>query len=128
MKKNADSLRKMTRKILEREEALLFPGAARSSQALREIPQQDDYLLRGPFARDRDRIIYSGAFRRYSGKTQVIFFAPLFDEQLSTRSNHAIQVSQVAKTIARMLRLNLDLTGAVAPGARPGSSPLRTRR
>jgi len=70
-----------------------------------------------------DFILYSGAFRRYVGKTQVIYFAASFDEQLSTRSIHTLQVSQIARSIGKALRLNLDLIEAIAIGHDLGHPP-----
>jgi len=79
--------------------------------------------LRGPFARDRDHILYSGSFRRYIGKTQVIYNAASFDEQLANRSIHTLQVSQIARSIGKILRLNLDLIEAIALGHDLGHAP-----
>ena len=79
--------------------------------------------FRPPFALDRDRIIYSGAFRRYTGKTQVVYFASMLDEQLSSRSVHTLSVAQVARTIGRLLRLNEDLIEAIALGHDLGHPP-----
>jgi len=79
--------------------------------------------FRLPFALDRDRIIYSGAFRRYTGKTQVVYFASMLDEQLSSRSIHTISVAQIARTIGSLLKLNLDLIEAIALGHDLGHPP-----
>ena len=79
--------------------------------------------LRGPFALDRDRILYSGAYRRYQGKTQVVYFSNLFDEEMSNRSLHTTYVSQVARTIAKILGLNLELVEAIALGHDLGHTP-----
>jgi dGTPase len=79
--------------------------------------------FRPPFALDRDRIIYSGAFRRYTGKTQVVYFASMLDEQLSSRSIHTLSVAQIARTIGRLLRLNVDLIEAIALGHDLGHPP-----
>ncbi len=85
--------------------------------------KEDNTKLRGPFAIDRDRILYSGAYRRYQGKTQVVYFSNLFDEEMSNRSLHTTYVSQVARTIAKILKLNLDLTEAIALGHDLGHPP-----
>jgi dGTPase len=100
----------------------LSPYATTNSNALRRRAENEN-RFRPPFALDRDRILYSGAFRRYTGKTQVVFFASLLDEQLTSRSIHTISVAQVARTIGRLLRLNLDLIEAIALGHDLGHPP-----
>jgi dGTPase len=85
--------------------------------------KEKDQHYRPPFALDRDRILYSGAFRRYTGKTQVIYFASMLDEQLTSRSLHTISVAQISKTIGRMLSLNTDLIEAIALGHDLGHPP-----
>ena len=109
------------KKILDFEDNNLSPYAIKNSQAIRrrKIP----HSFRGPYSRDRDHILYSGSFRRYIGKTQVIYFATSFDEQLSNRSIHTLQVSQIARTIGKALRLNLDLIEAIAIGHDLGHAP-----
>jgi dGTPase len=77
--------------------------------------------MRTDFQRDRDRILYSNAFRRLKHKTQV-FIAPLSDHFV-TRLTHTLEVSQVARTISRALNLNEDLTEAVALGHDLGHTP-----
>ncbi len=77
--------------------------------------------LRTDFCRDRDRIIHSKAFRRLKTKTQV-FLAPEGDH-FRTRLTHTLEVSQIARTIARALRLNEDLTEAIAMGHDLGHTP-----
>lgn len=77
--------------------------------------------LRTPFQRDRDRIIHSKAFRRLKDKTQV-FIAPELDH-FRTRLTHTLEVCQIARTIARGLRLNEDLTEAIALGHDLGHTP-----
>ncbi len=77
--------------------------------------------LRGEFQRDRDRIIHSKAFRRLMHKTQV-FLSPEADHY-RTRLTHTLEVSQVARTIARALRLNEDLVEAIALGHDLGHTP-----
>jgi len=121
MQFNQKKMEEITNEILSREEQNFSPFATRDSQALRKIPAPD--YLRSNFAKDRDRIIYSGAFRRYIGKTQVFYFANLLDEQISNRSNHAVQVSQIARTIGKMLGINLDLIEAIALGHDLGHTP-----
>jgi len=90
----------------------LDPRAARASASLgREAAETED-SLRTAFQRDRDRVIHSKAFRRLKHKTQV-FLAPEGDHY-RTRLTHTLEVAQVARTAARALRLNEDLTEAVA--------------
>ena len=74
------------------------------------IEPEHDY--RGPFARDRDRILHSSAFRRLSGKMQV--FTGEMGIYHRTRLTHTFEVSSIARTMARVLRLNEDLTEALA--------------
>jgi dGTPase len=113
--------KKLQNKLIETNESRLFGFATRSSQATRLAPETADH--RNPFALDRDRILYSSAFRRYSGKTQVIFFASQRDEMLSSRSIHTLSVAQISRTIGTFLRLNEDLIEAIALGHDLGHSP-----
>ena len=113
--------KKFQMEILQKEDSNLSPFAAKNCDAHRKIPIE--HPLRGPFARDRDHILYSGSFRRYIGKTQVIYNAASFDEQLANRSIHTLQVSQIARSIGRVLGLNLDLIEAIALGHDLGHSP-----
>ena len=103
------------------EEQLLSPYAMRSAQSrgrVREEPQCD---IRTDFCRDRDRIIHCNSFRRLKHKTQV-FLSPMGDHY-RTRLTHTLEVSQIARTIARALRLNEDLTEAIAMGHDLGHTP-----
>jgi dGTPase len=105
----------------EIEERTLHPRACRSVRTrgrLRPLREDD---LRTCFQRDRDRIIHSKAFRRLKHKTQV-FLAPKGDHY-RTRLTHVLEVSQIARTIARALRLNEDLTEAIALGHDLGHTP-----
>jgi len=86
----------------------------------RERPEEPD-LLRTCFQRDRDRIVHSKAFRRLKHKTQV-FLAPEGDHY-RVRLTHTLEVSQIARTVARGLRLNEDLTEAIALGHDLGHTP-----
>ena len=81
----------------------------------------DECNIRTDFQRDRDRIIHSKAFRRLKHKTQV-FLAP-FDDHFRTRLTHTLEVSQIARTISRALKLNEDLTEAIALGHDLGHTP-----
>jgi len=115
---NEESFKK---EILDFEDKYLSPYATKNSEARRE--RETSHPFRGPYSRDRDHILYSGSFRRYIGKTQVIYFAASFDEQLSNRSIHTLQVSQIARTIGKALNLNLDLIEAIALGHDLGHAP-----
>ncbi len=116
-----DFFRKHQKAFIEKTEANLSRFATRSEQARRNNPEPSD--PRSPFALDRDRILYSGAFRRYSGKTQVIYFASQLDEMLSSRSIHTLSVAQVSRTIGKFLGLNQDLIEAIALSHDLGHSP-----
>ena len=110
------------REILEqREERLLAPQAARSAATrgrLRPEPEDD---IRPAYQRDRDRILHCKAFRRLKHKTQV-FFAPTGDHY-RTRLTHTLEVSQIARTIAKSLALHEELTEAIALGHDVGHAP-----
>ncbi len=105
----------------QREEELLSPYAAKSSQTRgREKPISPDDL-RTEYQRDRDRIIHCKSFRRLKYKTQV-FLSPEGDHY-RTRLTHTLEVAQIARTIARALQLNEDLTEAIALGHDLGHTP-----
>ncbi len=110
------------REMLEAEEReILSPYAAFSElSAGRERPEPQD-AVRPVYQRDRDRIIHCKAFRRLKHKTQV-FLAPEGDHY-RTRLTHTLEVSQIARTIAKALRLNEDLTEAIALGHDLGHTP-----
>ena len=104
-----------------REQEVLAPEAAKSAGSrgrLRAEPEDD---VRPAFQRDRDRIIHCKAFRRLKHKTQV-FFAPAGDHY-RTRLTHTLEVSQIARTIAKVLRLHEELTEAIALGHDLGHTP-----
>jgi dGTPase len=105
----------------EREHALLAPGATRSSGAGSRARAEDADPNRTCFERDLDRIQHSRPFRRLAGKCQV-YLAP-DDDHLRTRLTHAIEVGQVATSIARATRLNEALTLASALGHDCGHGP-----
>jgi dGTPase len=112
----------VTREAYEAEEAgRLSPRAALSSASRGRERAEEPDAYRTEFQRDRDRILHSKAFRRLSHKTQV-FFSPEGDHY-RTRLTHTLEVSQIARTIARALRLNEDLTEAVALGHDLGHTP-----
>ena len=78
-------------------------------------------ILRNDYQRDRDRILHSKAFRRLSHKTQVFLAAQ--GDHFRTRLTHTLEVAQIARTIARALSLNEDLTEAIALGHDLGHTP-----
>ena len=102
------------------EEQQLSALAARSWPARRRLPEAD-CGLRSPLQRDRDRIVHCKSFRRLKHKTQV-FVAPEGDHY-RTRLTHTLEVTQVARTVARALRLNEDLTEAIGLGHDLGHPP-----
>ncbi len=117
-----DLLQQIANEKNRQEESILSTYATPNSAAVRRKDEKDIHY-RPPFALDRDRIFYSGAFRRYTGKTQVIYFVSLLDEQLTSRSLHTLSVAQVARTIGRFLSLNTDLIEAIALGHDLGHPP-----
>ena len=109
------------RKRLEEGERQLSRFAAKSRESRgRERPEEPS-PVRTEFQRDRDRIVHSKAFRRLKHKTQV-FIAPAGDHYV-TRLTHVLEVSQIARTIARALNLNEDLTEAIGLGHDLGHTP-----
>ncbi|MEA5060194.1 MAG: deoxyguanosinetriphosphate triphosphohydrolase [Clostridia bacterium] len=109
------------RHVEELEERFLSPYAARASKSKgREYPLEE-CPVRTAFMRDRDRIIHCKSFRRLKHKTQV-FLSPVGDHY-RTRLTHTLEVNQIARTIARGLRLNEDLTEAIALGHDLGHTP-----
>jgi dGTPase len=87
------------------------------------LKEETTDFMRSAFAMDRDRILYSGAYRRYHGKTQVFSFTNLFDEEMTNRNLHTTYVSQISRTIGKNLGLNLELIEAIALGHDLGHSP-----
>lgn len=105
----------------QQEDQRLSPLAVRSAQSKGRERPLEPCPLRTDFQRDRDRIIHSKSFRRLKFKTQV-FLAPEGDH-FRTRLTHTLEVAQVARTLARALRLNEDLTEAIALGHDLGHTP-----
>ncbi len=105
----------------ENEKKILSPLATFSSQSRGRLKKEPECDIRTAFQRDRDRIIHSQSFRRLKHKTQV-FLAPSGDHY-RTRLTHTLEVSQIARTIARALQLNEDLTEAIALGHDLGHTP-----
>ncbi|MCI8913880.1 MAG: deoxyguanosinetriphosphate triphosphohydrolase [Lawsonibacter sp.] len=107
--------------LQEREKAALSPLACRSAQSRGRTRPEEECDVRTPFQRDTDRIVYSKAFRRLKHKTQV-FLQPEGDHY-RTRMTHTLEVSRIARTMARALFLNEDLTEAIALGHDLGHTP-----
>ncbi len=105
----------------QRERDILAPQAARSADSRGRLRPEAEDDVRPAFQRDRDRIIHSKAFRRLKHKTQV-FFSPTGDHY-RTRLTHTLEVSQIARTIAKVLRLHEELTEAIALGHDLGHTP-----
>lgn len=102
------------------EEAHLAPAGTRSAIAMR-AREEEPSSVRTAFQRDRDRIIHTKSFRRLMHKTQV-FIAPAGDH-FRTRLTHTLEVTQIARTIGRALRLNEDLIEAIGMGHDLGHTP-----
>jgi dGTPase len=105
----------------QREREILSPYAVKSADSLGRLRDEAPCDFRTAFQRDRDRILHSKAFRRLMHKTQV-FIAPE-EDHFRTRLTHTLEVSQIARSIARGLRLNEDLTEAIALGHDLGHTP-----
>jgi dGTPase len=110
------------REALERREReTLAPEAAKSADSRGRLRPETEDDVRPAFQHDRDRIIHSKAFRRLKHKTQV-FFAPAGDHY-RTRLTHTLEVSQIARTIAKVLSLHEELTESIALGHDLGHTP-----
>ena len=105
----------------QRELELLSPYAAHSGHSRGRERPEEECDVRTVYQRDRDRILHSKAFRRLKDKTQV-FLAPQGDHYRN-RLTHTLEVSQIARTIAKALRLNEDLVEAIALGHDLGHTP-----
>ena len=103
------------------EHLLLAPEATFADRSAGRVRAEPPCDLRTDFQRDRDRILHCKAFRRLKHKTQV-FLAPEGDHY-RTRLTHTLEVAQIARTIARCMRLNEDLTEAIALGHDLGHTP-----
>ncbi len=108
-------------KIEVEEKRMLSPYACFSAESKGRIRQEEACPIRTAFQRDRDRIVYSKAFRRLKFKTQV-FLAPT-DDHYRTRLTHTLEVSQIGRVLARSLGLNEDLVEAIAMGHDLGHTP-----
>src|ERR1700722_2444663 len=103
----------------KREEQILHPKAAFSKQHQRYFGPEEDHRL--PYKRDVDRIVHSKAYARYTDKTQVAYLVE--NDHITHRSLHVQLVSNFARGIAEILRLNLDLVEAIALGHDVGHPP-----
>src|SRR5918911_18234 len=111
----------LRQQLEQRERDILAPQAAKSADSRGRLKAEPEDDVRPAFQRDRDRVIHSKAFRRLKHKTQV-FFAPEGDHY-RTRLTHTLEVSQIARSIAKVLRLNEELTEAIALGHDLGHTP-----
>ncbi len=109
------------REDLEKKEEYLAGGAAKSARSKGRRKEETPCNYRTEFQRDRDRIIHAKSFRRLMHKTQV-FLAPEGDH-FRTRLTHTLEVSQISRTVCRILNLNEDLTEAIALGHDLGHTP-----
>ncbi|MCX8021991.1 MAG: deoxyguanosinetriphosphate triphosphohydrolase [Syntrophorhabdaceae bacterium] len=108
-------------KLEERERLILSPHAKKSSESRGRLRYEEECDIRPAFQHDRDRITHSKSFRRLKHKTQV-FLSPTGDHY-RTRLTHTLEVSQIARTIAKALSLNEDLVEAIALGHDLGHTP-----
>ncbi|MBL7069483.1 MAG: deoxyguanosinetriphosphate triphosphohydrolase [Candidatus Omnitrophica bacterium] len=112
----------LTRNEIEsKEEKLLAPYAMRSKKSGGRDYKEEEHPYRSRYQRDKDRIIYSRAFRRLVYKTQV--FVNHEGDHYRTRLTHTLEVAQIARTIARSLRLNEDLVEAISLAHDLGHTP-----
>ncbi|MCM8790295.1 MAG: deoxyguanosinetriphosphate triphosphohydrolase [Candidatus Omnitrophica bacterium] len=111
----------LKRKDLEKREDLLAPYAQHSRMTKGRVYKEAEHDYRSCYQRDRDRIIYSTAFRRLEYKTQV--FVNHEGDYYRTRLTHTLEVSQIARSIARALRLNEDLVEAISLAHDLGHTP-----
>ena len=112
----------LTRKdIEEREESYLASYAMNGKNTRGRVYPEDEHPYRGVYQRDKDRIIHSTAFRRLEYKTQV--FVNHEGDYYRTRLTHTIEVAQISRCISRALRLNEDLSEAIALAHDLGHTP-----
>ena len=107
--------------IEKREHELLAPYAMKSSETMGRMHKEEEHPYRSAYQRDKDRIIYSTAFRRLEYKTQV--FVNHEGDYYRTRLTHTLEVAQISRTIARALRLNEELVEAIALAHDLGHTP-----
>lgn len=111
----------LSRRDVEKKEELLAPYAQKSRATRGRCHREDEHPYRSCYQRDKDRIIYSTAFRRLEYKTQV--FVNHEGDYYRTRLTHTLEVAQIAKSIARALRLNEDLVEAISLAHDLGHTP-----
>ena len=112
----------LTRTEIEKQEhSLLASYAVKSAESKGRNYRENEHVYRSLYQRDKDRIIYSTAFRRLEYKTQV--FVNHEGDHYRTRLTHTLEVTQIAKTIARALRLNTELVEAIALAHDLGHTP-----
>src|SRR6186713_528660 len=116
-----ERMQNIREQLEQREREILASQAAKSDATKGRLKPEAEDPIRPAFQRDRDRIIHCKAFRRLKHKTQV-FFAPTGDHY-RTRLTHTLEVSQIARSIAKVLRLNEELTEAIALGHDLGHPP-----
>ncbi len=121
MTEEASAAAAVKERTCEIEDRFLSPYAQKSRDTAGRARKEEPCGFRTDFQRDRDRIIYSNSFKRLKNKTQV-FFAPEGDHYI-TRLTHTLDVAQIARSIARALSLNEDLTEAIALGHDLGHTP-----
>ncbi len=110
-------------KFQVREKSFLSPQGCLSAASSGRPRKEPECPIRTPFQRDRDRIVYSNAFRRLKHKTQV-FLTPLgLSDHYRTRLTHTLEVAEISRAISRALRLNEDLAEAIALGHDLGHTP-----
>lgn len=107
-----ESAANVSQLVVDREACLLAPYAMHSSETSGRKHAETPHPYRGPFQRDRDRIIHSAAYRRLAGKTQV--FTGEMGDYHRTRLTHTQEVASIARSLGRALRLNEDLIEALA--------------
>ena len=106
----------------QKEYEILSPYATKCKESKgRKQPRVDEFPIRTEFQRDRDKILHSKSFRRLKHKTQV-FLSP-YNDHFRTRLTHTLEVSQIARTMARALKLNEDLVEAISLGHDLGHTP-----
>jgi dGTPase len=111
----------LKRQDLKKTEELLAPYAQKSKMTKGRVYKEEEHPYRSCYQRDKDRIIYSTAFRRLEYKTQV--FVNHEGDYYRTRLTHTLEVSQIARSIARALRLNEDLVEAISLAHDLGHTP-----
>jgi dGTPase len=109
------------KEIRKLEDSLLAPFAMKSRDSRGRVYREKEHPYRSAYQRDRDRIVHSAAFRRLEYKTQV--FVNHEGDYYRTRLTHTLEVAQIARTIASALRLNADLTEAIALAHDLGHTP-----